>query len=159
MELTLTDEQRLMRDSLSGILAAAKPASVARSWAEGDPEPGLAAWRGLTEFGVPALLVSPDRGGLGLGAAGLVVAGIELGRAAFPGPTLETVAVLPPLLESLGQTDALDSLIGGELSISPKPPWFVNNRTAATTGRLLTAFTGKPSWAKLPAIFVSALRG
>jgi aldehyde dehydrogenase (NAD(P)+) len=51
------------------------------------------------------------------------------------------------------------SLIGGELSISPKPPWFVNNRTAATTGRLLTAFTGKPSWAKLPAIFVSALRG
>jgi len=51
------------------------------------------------------------------------------------------------------------SLIGGELSISPKPPWFVNNRTAAATGRLLTAFTGKPSWAKLPAIFVSALRG
>ncbi|WP_418003162.1 aldehyde dehydrogenase family protein [Mycobacterium sp. PDNC021] len=51
------------------------------------------------------------------------------------------------------------SLIGGELSISPKPPWFVNNRTAASTGRLLTAFTGKPSWAKLPAIFVSALRG
>ncbi|MCX8559435.1 aldehyde dehydrogenase family protein [Mycolicibacterium mucogenicum] len=51
------------------------------------------------------------------------------------------------------------SLLGGELSISPKPPWFVNNRTAATTGRLLTAFTGKPSWAKLPAIFVSALRG
>ncbi|MEN4451409.1 aldehyde dehydrogenase family protein [Mycobacterium sp. SM3041] len=51
------------------------------------------------------------------------------------------------------------SLIGGELSISPKPPWFVNNRTAASTGRLLTAFAGKPSWAKLPAIFVSALRG
>lgn len=51
------------------------------------------------------------------------------------------------------------SVVNGEWSISPKPPWFVTNRTAATTGRLLTAFAGKPSWAKLPAIFASALRG
>lgn len=51
------------------------------------------------------------------------------------------------------------SLINREWSISPKPPWFVTNRTAATTGRLLTAFAGSPSWAKLPAIFASALRG
>lgn len=51
------------------------------------------------------------------------------------------------------------SLINGELSISPKPPWFVTNKTAASTGKLLTAFAGAPSWAKLPAIFASALRG
>jgi aldehyde dehydrogenase (NAD(P)+) len=51
------------------------------------------------------------------------------------------------------------SLFGGELSISPKPPWFVNNRTAATTGRLMAGFAGAPSWAKLPAIVVSALCG
>ncbi|MFZ2172692.1 MAG: aldehyde dehydrogenase family protein [Rhodococcus sp. (in: high G+C Gram-positive bacteria)] len=51
------------------------------------------------------------------------------------------------------------SVLKRELSISPKPPWFVNNRTAATTGRLLTAFAGAPSWKRLPAIFVSALRG
>ncbi len=51
------------------------------------------------------------------------------------------------------------SLVNREWTISPKPPWFVTNRTAATTGRLLTAFAGNPSWAKLPAIFASALRG
>lgn len=51
------------------------------------------------------------------------------------------------------------SLVNGELSISPKPPWFVNNKTAASTGKLLTAFAGAPSWSKLPAIFASALRG
>lgn len=51
------------------------------------------------------------------------------------------------------------SLINGELSISPKPPWFVTNKTAAGTGKLLTAFAGAPSWSKLPAIFASALRG
>ncbi|UJH70156.1 aldehyde dehydrogenase family protein [Ornithinimicrobium sp. INDO-MA30-4] len=51
------------------------------------------------------------------------------------------------------------SLMGGELSISPKPPWFVNNTTAATTARRLTAFAAKPQWRKFPAIFASALRG
>lgn len=51
------------------------------------------------------------------------------------------------------------SLLHGELSLSPKPPWFITNRTAASTGRLLTDFAGQPGWAKLPAIFASALRG
>ncbi|KAA0021699.1 aldehyde dehydrogenase family protein [Antrihabitans cavernicola] len=51
------------------------------------------------------------------------------------------------------------SVLNGEMTLTPKPPWFVNNRTAAKTGKLLTRFAGKPSWAKLPAIFASALRG
>lgn len=51
------------------------------------------------------------------------------------------------------------SFLGGEFSISPKPPWFVTNRTGSTTGRRLTRFAGKPSWRRLPGIFASALRG
>jgi acyl-CoA reductase-like NAD-dependent aldehyde dehydrogenase len=51
------------------------------------------------------------------------------------------------------------SVLHGEWSISPKPPWFVTNRTAATTGRLLTGFTARPRWSALPRIFASALRG
>lgn len=51
------------------------------------------------------------------------------------------------------------SLVTGQWSISPKPVWFVSNRTAATTGRLLVRFVGRPSFAKLPRLFASALRG
>ncbi|MGW6457139.1 aldehyde dehydrogenase family protein [Streptomyces sp. NPDC055078] len=51
------------------------------------------------------------------------------------------------------------SVLHGEPSISPKPPWFVTNRTAATTGRLLTGFAAGPRWTALPGIFASALRG
>lgn len=51
------------------------------------------------------------------------------------------------------------SLLNGEMTISPKPPWFVTNRTAAGTGRALTAFAANPSPLKLPGIFASALRG
>ncbi|WP_338079834.1 aldehyde dehydrogenase family protein [Antrihabitans stalactiti] len=51
------------------------------------------------------------------------------------------------------------SILTGQFALTPKPPWFVDNRTAATTGRRLTNFTASPGWSKLPAIFASALRG
>ena len=41
----------------------------------------------------------------------------------------------------------------------PTPPWFVTNRTAATTLRRLTSFAVNPSVWKLPGIFASALSG
>ena len=51
------------------------------------------------------------------------------------------------------------SLGAGEFTLSPRPPWFVTNKTQAITGRLLTLFASKPRWRKLPRIFASALRG
>lgn len=50
------------------------------------------------------------------------------------------------------------SFAGGEWTLFPKPPWFVTARTAATTGRRLTAYADKPSWLRQPAIFASAFR-
>ena len=50
-------------------------------------------------------------------------------------------------------------LAHGSLHLSPKPPWFVTNRTAKTTARRLTEFAARPSPEKLPGIFYSALRG
>jgi len=47
----------------------------------------------------------------------------------------------------------------GEMAMSPRPPWFVTNKTAAATGRLMTGFASRPRWSALPAIFASALRG
>jgi aldehyde dehydrogenase (NAD(P)+) len=52
------------------------------------------------------------------------------------------------------------SLLAGEFSLAPpRPPWFVTNRTADTTGAALTAFAAKPAWDRLPRILLSALRG
>ena len=47
----------------------------------------------------------------------------------------------------------------GQLSLFPKPPWFLTNRTAASTAKLLTEFAADPSASKLPRLFASALRG
>ncbi|MFE3542137.1 aldehyde dehydrogenase family protein [Nocardia sp. NPDC059177] len=51
------------------------------------------------------------------------------------------------------------SLLGGELSTTPKPPWFINNKTGTGTGQKLTAFYGDGKLRHLPGIFASALRG
>lgn len=51
------------------------------------------------------------------------------------------------------------SVMTGEMSLTPLPPWFVHNRTAATTGKRLVRFVARPSLARLPAVFASALRG
>jgi acyl-CoA reductase-like NAD-dependent aldehyde dehydrogenase len=50
-------------------------------------------------------------------------------------------------------------LLHGELSILPKPPWFVTNKTGAETCRRFVELEAHPSPLKLPAIFLSALRG
>ncbi len=50
-------------------------------------------------------------------------------------------------------------LAHGSFHLSPKPQWFVTNRTAKTTARRLTGFAAKPGPTKLPGIFYSALRG
>ncbi|MEW5654086.1 aldehyde dehydrogenase family protein [Streptomyces cinereoruber] len=91
---------------------------------------------------------------------------------AFPGHTLDDVqsgigtvhnALLLDYTERTVVTGpfgpAPRSVLRGESSVSPKPPWFVTNATAARTGRLLTAFAARPRWQDLPALFASALRG
>ncbi|MEU0785080.1 aldehyde dehydrogenase family protein [Streptomyces sp. NPDC006173] len=50
-------------------------------------------------------------------------------------------------------------LFTGSPSLSPRPPYYVTNRTGRTTMQRLTAYTTDPGWSRLPSIFASALRG
>lgn len=51
------------------------------------------------------------------------------------------------------------SILRGEFALTPKPPWFVSNKTGTATGRKLTDFYGDGKLRRIPGIFVSALRG
>ncbi|WP_411129159.1 hypothetical protein [Streptomyces sp. x-19] len=51
------------------------------------------------------------------------------------------------------------AILHGEPVMPPRPPWFVTNRTADTTGRLLADFAAAPRRSALPRVFASALRG
>ena len=49
--------------------------------------------------------------------------------------------------------------LGGQLHLSPEPPFFVTNRTGATTARRLCAYLASGHQLGLVGIFASALRG
>ncbi|MFD8249637.1 aldehyde dehydrogenase family protein [Nocardia sp. NPDC059691] len=51
------------------------------------------------------------------------------------------------------------SVLHGELTLTPKPPWFVTNRTATTTLERLTNFAKRPRWTTVSGVLSSALRG
>ena len=51
------------------------------------------------------------------------------------------------------------AIIGGELTMSPKPVFFVTNKTAQTTIRRLVNFLVDGKLRHIPGIFVSAIRG
>ena len=51
------------------------------------------------------------------------------------------------------------NVLSGVFDLLPKPPWFVTNKTQHITARLMTGFQHKPSWWKLPRIFLNALLG
>ncbi|NUS95399.1 MAG: aldehyde dehydrogenase family protein [Nocardia sp.] len=91
---------------------------------------------------------------------------------AYPGHTLDDVSSGIGVVHNAWLIDGIErtvvrgpfrpaprSVLNREWALTPKPPWFVTNRTAARTGRLLAAFAADPRWSRLPAIFASALRG
>lgn len=51
------------------------------------------------------------------------------------------------------------SVLAGEFTLLPRPPWFITNRRQHVLGRLLTKFANRPGCTKLPGIFLNALRG
>jgi acyl-CoA reductase-like NAD-dependent aldehyde dehydrogenase len=50
------------------------------------------------------------------------------------------------------------SVLHGELSLFPKPPWFSGSRSGTETGRALTRYAAAPSWARLVPVLLAAFR-
>jgi len=53
----------------------------------------------------------------------------------------------------------IKSVIRGPFRVAPKPAWFVNHKTGHELGPKMAEFTAEPSFAKLPSLLFSAVRG
>lgn len=90
MNFDFSPEQYMFQDSIRSYLADAWSVAKLRGLMEGDGfDPAL--WRGLTEIGLPAILVPEEHGGLGLSFVDLALVLEECGRALVPGPMVETM--------------------------------------------------------------------
>ncbi|WP_039794821.1 acyl-CoA dehydrogenase family protein [Nocardia araoensis] len=101
MRFALSPEQLDFAASLRKLLEAGRAPSAVRAWASGDSGPGRALIRQLAEAGVLGLAIAEEHGGIGAEPIDLVVAFQEIGRAAVPGPLVETAAAIPALLQAL----------------------------------------------------------
>ncbi|HEY2165975.1 MAG TPA: acyl-CoA dehydrogenase family protein [Jatrophihabitantaceae bacterium] len=130
-------EQREFATSLRELLAAADVPAASRAWAAGDQAPLRKVWGRLGEAGALALALTEQHGGFGATAVDLVLAFEEVGRAAVPGPLIESAAVLPALLVGTEHAGRLPSIGTGELiatiAMPPTVPYAVDARYADAT--------------------------
>ena len=67
MRFALSEDQVLLQDSLKRALTSLSPLDRVRRFADGGETSAPDIWAGLTDLGLPGLLVPEEHGGLGLG--------------------------------------------------------------------------------------------
>ncbi|MEU1292912.1 acyl-CoA dehydrogenase [Streptomyces sp. NPDC005840] len=122
MRFLLDAEQRAFAASLDAMLTAAGTPAVVRAWSAGDHRGGRALWSRVADAGVFALAVPEEDGGLGLRPVELVLAFVELGRHAVPGPLVETVTAAALLTAPGEGRELLPALAAGTTMTTLAPP-------------------------------------
>jgi len=121
MEFALSQEQLALQDSIGSFLADRLPLDRVRSHAANGNGFDLALWEGLTELGVPGLMVPEAHGGTGLGLLDAALVSQALGTAAAPAPfTASVVMATITLLRSGSDTQWaawLPRIAAGEVRI------------------------------------------
>lgn len=138
MNFELSDEQRMLSDSLGRFLTdyygfSARTLSMA---SESGHDP--AVWRGFADLGLLALGYAEEDGGFGGGAAETLIVAEAMGRALVNEPWLDAIVLVPSLLcaGSVAQRRALVERIagGGELCVwARQEPGLLQNSEAGYT--------------------------
>ena len=110
MNFELSDEQRMLHDSLSRLLAdrySFEQRNRCRALPGGfDPE----VWRAFADMGLTALNVPEAFGGLGAGVEETFIVMSEMGKALCVEPFLQTCVVAPQLLKA-GRAEQVAALL------------------------------------------------
>ena len=117
MDFGLSEEQRLLQDTIRRYLEAECPTRRVRSIMESATGHDPALWRGLAEMGVAGLLVPAEHGGAGMELLDAALAAEMLGWCCTPGPFLGTAMAAVALVESgaaAAQAAWLPAIASGE---------------------------------------------
>jgi len=141
MDFRFTDEQTMMAETVSGLLAdLCQPADLRRLMQSGEARDGR-RWAALVEMGLAGALVAEDKGGLGLGAADFVLVAEACGYACLPEPLVENAGVALPLLAAAAADPRADAMLeralAGEITVALKHPANPFVADADTAGAVL----------------------
>ena len=99
MEFGLSSEQILLQDSVNRFLTEQVPLDVVRKIATDDSSDAN-CWGGLTDLGIPGLLISEANGGLGLSSLDAAVVSELLGYHVTPSPFISSSVIAPVQVQS-----------------------------------------------------------
>jgi alkylation response protein AidB-like acyl-CoA dehydrogenase len=105
MDFALSEEQRMLQDSVSGYLRSTCSIEVVRAAAESGQTHNPTLAQGLTDLGVTSILVPEDFGGVGLGFLEAALVAESLGAVAAPVSFLGTAVMAPVALIKAGSED------------------------------------------------------
>jgi len=111
MDFGLSDDQRLLEDTIRSFLADKVPITRVRELRHEDCPNDRVLWRELAELGATGILVPEGQGGSGLSLLDAVLVCQALGYAATPAPFLSTALMAPVALREVG-TDAALAFLG-----------------------------------------------
>ena len=119
MDFDLTDEQRLLADSVHRFVAGAYPDLERRKAYRAEPGGYAAAnWAAMAEMGLLALPLPEDQGGFGGGPVETMIVMEAFGRGLVVEPYLATIVLGLGLLRRVGGQDALVAQVAaGEITL------------------------------------------
>jgi alkylation response protein AidB-like acyl-CoA dehydrogenase len=122
MEFALSEQQKMMQESIDGALAKACPLDRVRKAADGGEAFADDVWRTLVDLGVAGVIIPEEHGGLGLGLLEAALISEALGKHVVPVPFVATAVMAPLALMVAGsaaqQRRLLPKLASGGLKAS-----------------------------------------
>ena len=144
MDFALSEEQRMLQDSIARFLESGCPLARVREVAEAGDARADDVWQELTNLGVHGVLIDEDYGGVGLGYLEAALIAEALGAAVAPVPYVASSVMAPVALAEAGtaaQKEAwLPKLAAGEVvagvGVSEQIGRRESEGVAATGGKL-----------------------
>lgn len=122
MEFALSEQQKMMQESIDAALAKACPLDRVRKAADGGEAVAADVWQMLVELGVAGVLIPEEHGGLGLGLLEAALISEALGKHVTPVPFVGTAVMAPLALMMAGTPEQqkrwLPKLASGEARAS-----------------------------------------
>ncbi len=112
MDFGLSDDQRLLEETLRGFLADQVPITRVRELRDKGADVDRGLWKSLAELGFTGILVPEEQGGSGLHLLDAALVGQALGHAVTPTPFLASAVMVPVALRGIAGAEAVPWLNG-----------------------------------------------
>ncbi|MBV1876545.1 MAG: acyl-CoA/acyl-ACP dehydrogenase [Pseudomonadales bacterium] len=105
MEFALSEEQRLLQDSICRYLESECNLDRVREAAENNVTQQAEVWQGLSELGIQGIIIPEEQAGVGLGFLDAALVAEALGRSVAPVPFIGSSIMAPVALMAAGSDD------------------------------------------------------